>query len=160
MLSRVQRIIQRAEDGLLALMMLSLVLLSSVQILRRLLFSDGWIDSETLGRNLVLWIAVLGALAATRERRHIAIDLFAALPDGPFRQTLQRFAFAVGAVGCAFLAWFGWGLLVLEWDSGTRLVSWLPSWLAVSVIPLGFALMALRFALQAVLPRPEAQAAA
>ena len=61
--------------------------LSTTQIVLRNFFASGLFWADELVRLLVLWLAVAGALAATRDRRHIAIELI----DGcTLREKLQR----------------------------------------------------------------------
>ncbi len=66
---------ERLEEILLVSLVVLMVSLGFLQILFRNLISVGivWIDS--LVRHLVLWIALLGASIATRENRHITIDV-------------------------------------------------------------------------------------
>ena len=66
---------ERMEEILLVSLVVLMVSLGFLQILFRNFISVGivWIDS--LVRHLVLWIALLGASIATRENRHIAIDI-------------------------------------------------------------------------------------
>lgn len=149
------RWLQRAEDSLLGGLLLGLVLLSSAQILRRALFQDGWIGAEAAGRGLVLWIALLGALAATREGRHVRIDLAAQRLSARWRALSERLASAIAGAFCCLLAWFGWQLLLLEREMGEVAFSAVPQWWITLVIPLGFALMALRFLLQSVVGPPS-----
>jgi TRAP-type C4-dicarboxylate transport system permease small subunit len=146
-MQRAVQTLRRAEDGLLGTLMLALVLIATAQIGRRLLFNDGWVGTETLGRSLVLWIALLGALAATRDGRHVRIDLLQALGRPRLQRLAERFGSALAALFCAGMAWFGLQLVWLERDGGGELLPGLPLWWSVLVIPLGFALMALRFGL-------------
>jgi len=153
---RLADLLWRVEQWLLGGLMLALVVLAVAQIARRLLFQDGWFGVEAVGRSLVLWIALLGALAATRERRHVAIDLWVGsrLPAG-LRSGMHRLAHGLAGVFCAAMAWFGWNLLQLEREGAASLVSGIPMWWTVTVIPLGFALMALRFLVAAAGPPGE-----
>lgn len=150
--ARAMRALRRIEDGVIGALMLTLVGIAVAQIGRRLLFNDGWIGAEALGRNLVLWVALLGALAATRDGRHVRIDLLQSLPYPRLQAHAARFGNAVAALFCAGMAWFGWQLVVLERDGGGELLPGLPLWWSVLVIPAGFALMALRFLLQVAWP--------
>nr|WP_282452710.1 TRAP transporter small permease [Lysobacter sp. CAU 1642] len=139
---------RRAEDALLGGLLLGLVLLSSVQIFRRALFHEGWIGAEAAGRGLVLWIALLGALAATREGRHVRIDLAAHRLGSVAQAVLDRLAAALASAFCAVMGWLGWQLLLLEQEMGEVAFAGVPAWWISAVIPLGFGFMALRFALQ------------
>lgn len=149
--------LRRAEDGLLGTLLLGLVLLSSAQILRRALFQDGWIGAEAAGRGLVLWIALLGALAATREGRHVRIDLASSWLSARGRAVTDRLAALIACAFCIVFVWFGWQLLLLEREMGEMAFASVPNWWLTWVIPAGFALMAIRFLLQVFLGHPLAR---
>ena len=59
------------ENGLLAALLGFLVVFSFVQIVLRNVFSIGVSWGDGLTRVVVLWLALLGALAASRDGRHI-----------------------------------------------------------------------------------------
>ena len=67
--------LRRIENGILALLVLLLVGLSGAQILLRIFFETGLSWADPFLRGLVLWTGMLGALAAVRDERHIALDL-------------------------------------------------------------------------------------
>jgi TRAP-type C4-dicarboxylate transport system permease small subunit len=54
----------------------------------------------------------------------------------------------VAASGCAILAQAAWTFVWFERESGAVLSVGLAVWMVQSIVPLGFALMALRFALR------------
>ena len=64
----------------------------------------------------------------------------------------ERLASVFTAGICALLAWHGGRLVWFEYQDGTTLGAGIPAWVAQIVIPLGFGLMALRFALLALTP--------
>ncbi len=147
--ARLLRAVHRIEDGLLASTLALLVLIAFGQIIARLLFNTGWQWAGPTERLLILWLAMLGALAATRDNRHIAIDLLPRLLP-PF---WRRFAWGAGqlfaAVICALLAWGSVDLVLLEYESAGMAVANLPIWVSLLILPLGFSLMALRMLLAA-----------
>jgi len=69
------RWLDRIENGLIAVLVLAMVLLAGAQILLRNLFDSGIEWADPLLRALVLWTAMLGALAAARDDKHIGLDL-------------------------------------------------------------------------------------
>ena len=75
----VSRWLERVENGLIAVLVLAMVLLAGAQILLRNLFGTGIEWADPLLRALVLWTAMLGALAAARDDKHIGLDLRHAL---------------------------------------------------------------------------------
>jgi TRAP-type C4-dicarboxylate transport system permease small subunit len=54
----------------------------------------------------------------------------------------------LAASGCAVLAQAAWTFVQFERDSGAVLSVGLAVWIAQSIVPLGFSLMALRFVLR------------
>jgi len=157
--SRLLRGLHRAEDFLLAALLGSLLLLALLQIGLRVFFDSGLEWAEPVGRMGVLWLALLGALGATRKRRHIAIDALArVLPPN-----LHRAAWAVSQLAtatiCAALAWYGWGMVLLEQEVPGMFIPGIPSWWPMLAFPAGFALMSVRFAISAFGQPPEPGAA-
>lgn len=143
------RRLHQAEDVLLAALLAALLLLSLAQIGLRLFLDTGLAWAEPAGRAGVLWLALLGALGATRGHRHIAIDALPRVLPPAARRVAWAVAQAATAVLCAGLAWLGWGLVQLEREAPMPFIAGVPSWIPMLALPAGFGLMALRFALAA-----------
>ena len=152
------RRLHQAEDVLLASLLGALLLLSLAQIALRLFFDTGLAWAEPVGRAGVLWLALLGALGATRRHRHIAIDALPRLLPPTARRAAWAVAQASTAMLCAGMAWLGWGLVQLEREMPLPFVAGVPSWVPMLALPLGFGLMALRFAIAAAAPPPPLDA--
>ena len=148
MLERWLQRLHRAEDALLAALLGGLLLLAVAQIVLRF-FDHGLEWAEGVGRMGVLWLALLGALGATRTHKHIAIDVLPRL----LPPTAQRFAWATTQVAAAAiaaaLAVFAVGMVNLEREAPMAFVGDIPSWVPMLAVPAGFALMSLRFLLAA-----------
>lgn len=148
----ISRFGKRAEDGLLVLAFLALVVLAGLQILLRNVFDSGlaWIDPVL--RILVLWVAMLGAVAASRDNRHINIDVLSRLLPDDWLAWTRRITALVTAVICALLAWHTFRFVRDEYSYSDMEVAGVPVWLWQSILPLGFALMARRFAVTVIHP--------
>ncbi|MBU1693255.1 MAG: TRAP transporter small permease subunit, partial [Verrucomicrobia bacterium] len=72
---RVSDVAAAVETAGLALLVSGMVLLAAAQILLRNFFQTGFLWAEPLLGMGLLWLTMLGALAATGARRHIVIDL-------------------------------------------------------------------------------------
>ena len=156
--NRIQRTIRAlhlAEDALLVVLLTTLIGLSATQILLRNLFESGLPWADPLMRQLVLWLALAGALAATRENKHIRIDMLSRFLPLALGAALERVTSLFTGLVCALIAWHGGRLVWFEYQDGTSLGSGIPAWMAESIIPIGFGLMALRFSLRALLQRPQ-----
>ena len=149
------RRLHQAEDVLLAALLASLLLLSLAQIGLRLFLDTGLAWAEPAGRAGVLWLALLGALGATRGHRHIAIDALPRVLPPTARRVARAIAQAATAALCAGMAWLGWGLVQLEREAPLPFIAGVPSWVPMLALPAGFGLMALRFALAAGVTPPE-----
>ena len=141
----VLRVIHRAEDGFLIAALLSMLAMALVQILLRNFFDSGLLWAESALRILVLWVAMLGAMVATRESNHIAIDLVTRfLPDH-----LKKFAVLVSylfsAFICGLVAYHSIELIRFEYEDQTIAFANVPVWVCQSIIPFGFGVMATRF---------------
>ncbi|MFY2764799.1 TRAP transporter small permease [Arenimonas sp. MALMAid1274] len=148
------RRLHRIEDGLLAGLIAALLLLSVAQIALRLLFDSGLDWAELVSRSGVLWLALIGALGATRSRKHIAIDALPRLLP-PLARRLSWIVAQLGAAAvCAAMAWFGIGMIGFELEAPVPFVAGVPSWVPMLIVPAGFGLMAVRFVICAVLPPP------
>ena len=141
----------RIETGLIAILVLAMVLLAGAQIVLRNFFDTGLAWAEPLLRAMVLWAAMLGALAAARDDKHIGLDLMTHFVRGRAQRVLRVVTLLFAAGICAAMAWYGLELVKLDYASATE-VAGIPGWCIEAVIPVGFSLLALRLAIRAFLP--------
>jgi TRAP-type C4-dicarboxylate transport system permease small subunit len=151
--------LHRAEDLLLAALWGGLLLLGLVQIGLRVFLHSGLEWAEPVGRMGVLWLALLGALGATRARRHIAIDALPRILPPRWHRVAWAVSQLAAATVCAMLAWYGWGMVQLEQEVPGLFVPGIPSWWPMLAFPAGFALMSVRFLVSAFVEPPEPGAA-
>ena len=148
------RVLHRIEDTLIALLLVALIVLAATQIVARLVFNAGWPWLDPLSRVLVVWTALLGALAAVRDDRHISLDIASFLLRGPLRRVARAATLLLAAGISGALAWYGWRLVQLDHESGSMIFGNVPAWQAELALPLVFGLMSLRFVLRALVARP------
>ena len=158
-LSRALRALHRAEDALLALALAALLALAVAQIVMRVVFDSGLSWSETVSRAGVLWLAMLGALGAARQQRHIAIDAIPRLLPARAWRAVHVLTQLSAAAICAWAAWLGWGLMRDERAFPLAFVAGVESWVPMLVLPFGFGLLGVRLVLSAFAPRPIDEAA-
>jgi len=145
------RWIERVETGLVAILVLAMVLLAGAQIVLRNAADSGLSWADPLLRAMVLWAAMLGALAAARDDKHIGLDLVAHFVHGRARRVLRVVTLLFAAVVSAAMAWYGVGLVQLDYGSGAAIAG-IPTWAVEAIVPVGFGLLAARLALRAFLP--------
>ncbi len=143
------RVLAILEDTLLVVLLTVMMVLAVVQILLRNLFDAGLTWADPLLRVIVLWLALAGALAATRADNHINLDVVSRLLPAPARAATRALTDLFAAAVCGVLAYHGARLVQMDWLAGTAAFGAVPAWLCELIIPLGFALMGLRFVLLA-----------
>lgn len=149
-IDRLRRGLHLTENGLLVVAVLAMVGLAALQIVLRNLLGSGQIWIEPLLRSLVLWVGLLGAVTASRDGSHIAIDILTrALPDR-WRRGMQATACAFTTLVCAAIAWHGVRYVLLEYGFAGTAFAGVPTWAVVTILPLAFTLIGLRYALFAV----------
>lgn len=144
---RLDRVGQLLENIALVAMLGGMIILAFGQIVLREVFETGFVWADELIKLMVLWLAMIGAVAASRDDRHIRIDVLSqVLPDG-----VTRFSRALvdvfAAVVSAVVAWQAWRYLQLEIEFEDQVLIDTPAWIAHVIVPLAFALISYRFAL-------------
>jgi C4-dicarboxylate transporter DctM subunit len=106
--------------------------------------------SSSYLEQLTLWLAFLGGLLAVRESKHLTLSTVALFPEGSRRRRVVRvFSYAVAAAVTAVLAYGSFKVVMADRQQGQLLPIGLPVWVSECVMPLAFALMAVRFMLRA-----------
>jgi TRAP-type C4-dicarboxylate transport system permease small subunit len=131
-------LLDRTLQWALILLMGSLVLAVSWQVVSRYLFASPSSWTEEVARFLLIWIGLLGAAFAFRRRAHIGLDLLPAKLTGARARQLERVTLAVIALfATAVLIVGGSSLVHLTWElRQTSAALGLPIAYVYSVIPL------------------------
>ena len=140
-----------AETTALGLLAGGIVVISALQIILRNFFGTGLRWAEPFLGMSLLWLTMLGALAATGLGKHITIDLVSHFIPG----RAKRFIFAANnifaAVACGFLAWASMRYVGFQKEMGSLGLLGIPAFKLYMIMPVAFSLMTFRFALHAVL---------
>lgn len=139
---------ERLEEVLLVSLVILMVSLGFLQILFRNLISVGivWIDS--LVRHLVLWIALLGASVATRENRHISIDIISGRISPGHYSKVQGAVQLFSALVCFLLVHPAVRFVQNDYVAGKTLAFGIPLWFSQAIMPAMMLAMGARFLLQ------------
>jgi len=143
--------LHRIEEWVLTVLVIVLVVLSGTQIVMRNAFGGGFTWADPFLRTLVVWTAMLGALAAVREDKHIAVDVLQRFLPPRAQRAARVLTLLFAAAICGAMAWHSVGFVGIDVGSPANGdgVPWLPAWVLESILPFGFGMMALRFLLRA-----------
>ena len=97
-------------------------------------------------QHLTLWVAFLGAALAAREGRLLALATGNFLPEGRFRAIAAVFTGGVSAMVATLLGRASLDLVQIEREGGIEMAAGVPVWVGQAVMPVGFAILALRLA--------------
>jgi TRAP-type C4-dicarboxylate transport system permease small subunit len=135
------------EDWILVLFLAVMIGLAGYQILARNLFESGVSWGDPLLRVLVLWVGLLGAMAATRDENQITIDVLSHILRGRWRTAAKVTTdlFATGVT--SLLAYSSLRMVLDEREAGTVAFANVPSWVCELILPFAFAAIAFRYLL-------------
>lgn len=133
------------ETAVLVTLLSTMMLLAVGQIVLREIFNTGFVWADELIKLMVLWLAMVGSIAACRENRHIRIDalshILPKLMVGVTRVLVDLFA----AIICGVVAWQAWLYLQVEIEYQDTVLVNIPAWIAHSIMPAAFMLICFRF---------------
>ncbi len=144
-LGRLDRVGRYLENSLLTLLLGLMIVIGAMQIVQRNFFDTSFIWSDELLRLLVLWLSLVGAVAASREDRHIAIDLFSRFLSEKNNLMVRLVLDLFTVVICSLLAWSGSQFVAMEKEFGSTVLTGQPAWIFQVVIPVTFGLIAYRY---------------
>jgi tripartite ATP-independent transporter DctM subunit len=121
-----------------------MVLLPLAEIVSRRVFSRGIPGSGPIVQHLTLWVGFLGAAIAARDGKLLALATGTFIPAGAWRRAARILAAAFGACSAVVLAWGGWQMAMIEREAGTNIGGGIQAWVAQLVLPISFALIAVR----------------
>ena len=137
--------ISQIEAALITILLTLMILTAFSQIVLRNFFASGIDWGDALVRYLVVWVAFIGAAIATREGKHITIDLLSRWLTGGGRIAVQALACFFSAVICALLTLAAIKFIWFEAQMGGTAFLKLPVWVPELIMPVTFGLMTLRF---------------
>ncbi len=129
----------------MAVALASMTILTFIQVVLRE-FGTGWVWSLEATTYMFAWLVLIGMSYGVRTHAHIAIELVSnKLASGP-RRVMALAAVSLCLVYCGFMFYGGSrfvdGLITL--GNNARDIP-APRWLLTGIMPIAFALLALRF---------------
>lgn len=143
-------------EGVLALLLGALLLLACTQIILRSGANTTLLWIDPMLRYLVLWSGFVGAILASLQGKHIAIDMSSLLLPKKYRGILAFAVSTVSALTCYGLLWASWLFIISEKEYGGAGLLGVASWIWNLIFPITFAAMSIIYTLEilATLLRP------
>lgn len=140
------RWLERLEEVLVAFLMAAMTITAFVQVVARYVFNYSFVWALELNGVLFAWLIFVGMSYGVRVGAHIGIDAVVK----SVRPATARAMGMVGAMLCVVYALIvtlgGWLYVKKMYDVGIEMQDLpMPQWVPRIILPLGFALLALRF---------------
>ena len=143
-ISNVVTVLHRVEDMILVGLLLVMIGMAVTQIFLRNFFDAGIVWGDVLIRILVLWIGLVGAMRASRQDKHININVVSRYLPERIKHISKSVVQFVTASICAVMTYYSLKFVRMEMEYGGNAFASVPVWVCEAVIPAAFAVMALR----------------
>lgn len=142
--------IEKIENTLIVFFLSIMILLAFFEIPLSKFISMN--SSETLLRHLVLWIGFLGATLATREERHINIDILSRFLKGRAKKICQILTNLFSMFITVVFTYASLQVIKDSREFGETIVIFMeiPTWILQLIFVFGFGLMSFRFLLKSL----------
>ena len=137
--------LKTAENGVVSVALFAMVLIPLAESFLRRTFHVGIPASTTIVQHMVLVVGMLGGAIAARDGRLLALStLGETVLRGRMKSASRIFTSSVAATISAFLCLASYQFVQTEREAGTILAYGIPIWVVELVLPLGFAMIAMR----------------
>jgi len=142
---RVDEIVGRLEQTLVSILLSVMIIIAFLQIVLRNLFATGLTWGDPLVRNLVLWVGFIGAAIATREGKHISIDVVSQWVPPRRKIVIEVIINLSSFIICGLLTFAAVKFVRNEALMGSVTFRGISSWILELILPITFGLMTLRY---------------
>jgi TRAP-type C4-dicarboxylate transport system permease small subunit len=146
-----QLALHKMEDLIIAGLLTATMGLALYQIILRDVMGSGIVWGDILIRLMVLWLGMAGAMVATRQRKHISVDLVTRYLSPGWRRAVESLTTLFAGAVCLVAFYTSLQFVMSERAFGSLAFAQVPYWVCVSILPVAFFIIAVRYFLQFVL---------
>ena len=143
--SKLLHYLHKFEDGIIVFLLSSMLGFAVLQIILRNVFNSGIQWSDALLKVLVLWLGLIGAMIASRDGKHINIDLLSKYLPGTLSRLSSIFCQLFTAIISAIVAYYSLVFVLMEKQSGDIAFASVPLWFCEAIIPFAFSVISIRY---------------
>lgn len=134
-----------AENVFLGVLLFGMIGLAAAQVGSREILGQGIAWGDEALRLLVLWAAMAGAVAASRDEVHLRIDLASRFLPVRLVAVAAVVVDLFTAAVAGLLAWHSWRFVAESREFGDVVLGGQPAWVFQAVLPVAFILIAWRY---------------
>ena len=144
--------LRRLEEGILVSLLILMIGMAAGQVVLRNFFDSGLYWSDSLVRVAVLWVALVGAMVASRDDSHIRIDLVSRLVSPAYKHWVERLTRLFTFIVLCLFTWGCGNFVYYEYVDEAIAFGDVPAWMLEVIMPVGGGVMAVRYLLLAIKP--------
>ncbi len=139
------RILNRAEESIISLLLIATTLLVFIDVVMRFGFGTGLMWSQELTLHMSAWMVLFGASYGIKVGSHIGMDAFVKLFPSAGRRILTGIACILSLTYCALILIGSYYYLLKMKQIGIYLEDIeIEAWIAHSILLIGFAFLVIR----------------
>ncbi|PHR29064.1 MAG: C4-dicarboxylate ABC transporter permease [Desulfotalea sp.] len=139
------RIMNRAEEAVICILLVATTLLVFIDVVMRFGFNTGFMWSQELTLHMSAWFVLFGASYGLKVGSHIGMDAFIKLFSRPVRRILSGIAAILAITYCGLIFYGSWIYLAKMKMIGIDLEDLpVPTWIAHGLLLVGFAFLIIR----------------
>ena len=142
------RLIHGIENWLVVTGLFLMAIFPIIETISRIIGIVGITGSTDYVRHLTLWIGFMGAMLAAREGKHLSLHGGIDMLPHKAKRIIGIITTSIAIAVSGSLAMAGLKFVLSEAASPTRIAGWIPQWIAMIIMPLGFVFISLRFLLR------------
>jgi len=136
-----KRFIGLVIDNTGAIIMFIIIILVFLQVIARYVFKNPLSWSEELARCSLIWLVMVGAVMASRDKEHLKIEGFVHLVSSKYQKLFYLFSDLIIIFVSSVILFYGYSFVMLNRSQHLPSMSWLSiSWICLS-IPIGSGLI-------------------
>ena len=141
------RWLEYLEEGLIMVLMAAMTLITFMQVIARYVFNYSYVWALELTGVLFAWLIFIGMSYGVRVGAHIGVDLVVRSLGARAARIVGSLAAVLCIVYALIVTWGGYQYVAKMYDVGILMQDMpVQQWIPRLVLPLGFALLAFRFA--------------
>lgn len=150
----------RIEIAFVVVLVASLVVLGTTQIVLRNVLHSGLLWADPLMRHVVLYLGAVGAMIAAARMNHITVDVVSRVLPARLKPARRAVVYGATAIASYLLAIAAARLVIDERTYGEVAFLGIPVWVVQLILPIAFAVITYRTVLAIFLGREQAEAGA
>jgi len=150
----------RIEIGFVVLLVASLVVLGTIQIVMRNVMHSGLLWADPFMRHVVLYLGAVGAMIAAARMNHITIDVASRILPAGLKPARRWAVYGATAIAAYLLAIAAIRLVINERSYHEVAFLGIQTWVLELILPIAFAVITYRTLLAIFLAREPAEAGA